>query len=58
MLETRERVLGEEHLHTLMDMANLAVMYREQGRHEETEELEVQVLEIRRKFLEKNIQIP
>ena len=45
VLETRKRVLGEEHPDTLTIMANLASTYRNQGRWKEAEELEVQVIE-------------
>jgi hypothetical protein len=48
VMETRERVLGEEHPDTLTSMANLAVTYRNQGRWDEAEKLEVQVLETSR----------
>jgi hypothetical protein len=44
VMETRKRVLGDEHLHTLSSMANLAATYRIQGRWKEAEELEVQVI--------------
>ncbi|USP76252.1 kinesin light chain 3 [Curvularia clavata] len=45
-METRKRVLGKEHLSTLISMANLASTYEKQGRWKEAEELEVQVMEI------------
>jgi hypothetical protein len=38
-METRKRVLGQEHPDTLTSMANLASMYRGQGRWIEAEEL-------------------
>jgi hypothetical protein len=44
-METRKRVLGQEHPSTLTSMANLASTYRNQGRWKEAEELEVQVME-------------
>jgi tetratricopeptide (TPR) repeat protein len=45
VMETRSRVLGQEHPSTLTSMANLASTYRNQGRWKEAEELEVQVME-------------
>jgi tetratricopeptide (TPR) repeat protein len=45
VMETRKRVLGEEHPDTLTSIANLASTYRNQGRWKEAEELEVQVME-------------
>ncbi|KAH8701409.1 kinesin light chain [Phaeosphaeriaceae sp. PMI808] len=45
VMETRKRVLGEEHPDTLSSMANLASTYRNQGRWKEAEELEVRVME-------------
>jgi hypothetical protein len=45
VIETRKRVLREEHPDTLSSMANLASTYRNQGRRKEAEELEVQVIE-------------
>ena len=50
-METRKRVLGEEHPDTLTSMANLASTYRNQGRWKEAEELEVQVMETRKRVL-------
>jgi hypothetical protein len=44
-METRKRVLGEEHPSTLTVMANLASTFRHQGRWKEAEELFVQVME-------------
>ncbi|KAF2191620.1 putative kinesin [Zopfia rhizophila CBS 207.26] len=45
------RVLGSEHPSTLTSMANLASTYRNQGRWKEAEELEVQVMETRKRVL-------
>ncbi|KAF2183895.1 kinesin light chain, partial [Zopfia rhizophila CBS 207.26] len=45
VMETRKRVLGEEHPDTLSSMGNLASTYRNQGRWKEAEELFVQVME-------------
>jgi hypothetical protein len=47
-METSGRVLGEEHLSTLISMANLASTYRNQGQWKEVEELSVQAIEMRR----------
>ena len=44
-------MLGAEHPSKLNDMANLARIYWNQGRLTEAEELEVQVLETRRRVL-------
>jgi tetratricopeptide (TPR) repeat protein len=51
VMETRKRVLGQEHPDTLMSMANLAVTYGNQGRWKEAEELFVQVMETRKRVL-------
>ena len=45
VMETRKRILGQEHPSILTSMANLASTYRNQGRWKEAEELEVQVME-------------
>jgi tetratricopeptide (TPR) repeat protein len=45
VMETRMRVLGEDHPDTLTSMANLASTYRNQGRWRESESLGVQVME-------------
>ena len=50
-METRKRVLGEEHPNTLTSMGNLASTYRQQGRSKEAEELEVRVMETRKRVL-------
>jgi Tetratricopeptide repeat len=44
-METRKRVLGQEHPDTLTSMANLASTFWSQGRWKEAEELEMQVME-------------
>ena len=51
VMETRKRVLGEEHPSTLTTMRNLASTYRKQGRSKEAEELEVKVMETRKRVL-------
>jgi hypothetical protein len=50
-METRKRVLGDEHPSTLTSMANLASTYWNQGRWNEAEKLEVQVMETRKRVL-------
>ncbi|KAF2689001.1 kinesin light chain 3 [Lentithecium fluviatile CBS 122367] len=51
VIETKKRVLGEEHLDTLTSMANLASTYRNQGQWNEAEELEVQAMETFKRVL-------
>ena len=51
VLETRKRVLGEEHPDMLTSMANLVSTYRNQGWWVEAEQLEVQVSETRKRVL-------
>ena len=41
VMETRNKVLGQDHPDTLTSMANLASTYRSQGRWKEAEELDV-----------------
>jgi hypothetical protein len=53
VMETRKRVLGEEHPSTLTSMANLASTYRNQGRWKEAEELQAKELEICSRLLGK-----
>ena len=43
--------LGTEHPDTLTSMANLAATYRNQGRWKDAEQLEVQVMETRKRVL-------
>ena len=50
-LETRRRVLGEDHPDTLSSMNSLANVYDNQGRYEEAEALHRQTLETRRRVL-------
>jgi hypothetical protein len=47
VIEISKTKLGEDHPETLTSMANLASTYRDQGRWEEAEKLEVQVMETR-----------
>lgn len=51
-VETRQKILGKEHLGTTISMGNLALTYSEQGRWIKAEELELQVMEIRKRVLE------
>ncbi|CAN9196253.1 unnamed protein product [Alternaria alternata] len=51
VIETRKRVLADEHPDTLTSMNNLASTYSNQGRWNEAEELEVQVLQTRKRVL-------
>jgi len=46
-----KRVFGEKHPGTLISMANLALTYSNQGRRKEAEELEVQMMETRKRVL-------
>jgi putative hemolysin len=50
-METSKTVLGAEHPDTLTSMANLASTYHNQGRWNEAEKLEVQVMETRKTVL-------
>jgi tetratricopeptide (TPR) repeat protein len=51
VMQTRKRVLGDEHPDTLTSMANLASTYWNQGRWNEAEELEVQVMQMTKRVL-------
>lgn len=50
-LEVQAAQLGPENIAMLISMANLASMYMEQGRMKEAEELQVQILEMRKRVL-------
>jgi tetratricopeptide (TPR) repeat protein len=50
-MQTRKRVLGDEHPSTLTSMNNLALTYRDQGRWKEAEELQVQVMQTTKRVL-------
>jgi hypothetical protein len=50
-MEAKNRVLGAEHPDTLTSIAKLAVTLWNQGRWDDAEELEVQVMETRKKKL-------
>jgi tetratricopeptide repeat protein len=47
-MKTFQTKLGADHPSTLTSMANLASTYRHQGRWEEAEKLEIQVMETRK----------
>jgi tetratricopeptide (TPR) repeat protein len=51
VIQTRKRVLGEEHPDTLTSMADLASTLWSQGRWKEGEELEARVMEMRKRVL-------
>src|SRR5882672_10773415 len=51
VMETKKRMLGEEHPHSLTSMGNLASTYRNQGRWKEAEELAVLVMETSKRVL-------
>ncbi|USP76210.1 kinesin light chain 3 [Curvularia clavata] len=51
VMQTRKRVLGEEHPNTLTSMGNLASTYWRQGRWKEAGELFVQVMQMRKRVL-------
>lgn len=51
VMETRKRVLGDEHPDTLASMGNLAFTYNKQGRWKEAEKLGVQVMETEKRVL-------
>jgi len=51
LTETSKRMLGDEHPGTLTIMGNLASTYRNQDRWKEAEELEMQLMETRKKVL-------
>ena len=51
VLQTRKRVLSDEHPSTLTSMNNLALTYSNQGRWKEAEELQAQVMETSKRVL-------
>ena len=51
VIETKKRVLGQEHPSTLTSIGNLAVTYLNQGRWKEAKDLLVQVIETRKRVL-------
>ena len=50
-METRKRVLGEEHLDTIRSISHLSYTYRQQGRWAEAETLQVKLMETRKRVL-------
>uniref|UniRef100_A0A4E9EIH7 NB-ARC domain-containing protein n=1 Tax=Gibberella zeae TaxID=5518 RepID=A0A4E9EIH7_GIBZA len=50
-VEARKCILGLDHPSTLSSMANLAAIYRNQGRWEEAEKIEVEVMEMSKEKL-------
>ena len=50
-MKVRERVLGVEHPLKLASITNLALTYKNQGQLKEAEELEMQVMETRKRVL-------
>jgi tetratricopeptide (TPR) repeat protein len=51
VMQTRKRVLGDEHPDTLTSMGNLALTYSKQGQWDEAEELHVQVMQTMKRVL-------
>ncbi|KAK2589912.1 hypothetical protein QQS21_012403, partial [Conoideocrella luteorostrata] len=51
LLNTRERVLGDDHIDTLQSMTDLESTYYLLGQWTEAEELQLQVLETRKNIL-------
>ena len=50
-MDVRKKLLGAEHPDTITSVANLASTYRKQGRWNEAEKLEVQVMDMTEKLL-------
>ena len=51
-MDMTKKLLGAEHTDNLYSMANLASTYQSQGRWNEAEQLEVQVMDIAKKLLD------
>ena len=51
MLDMRKKLLGAEHLDILLSMKILTSVYSSQGKLNEAEQLEIQVLDVRQKIL-------
>ena len=51
-MDMMQKLVGKEHPDTLISIGSLASTYREQGRWNEAEQLEVQVMNIRKKLLD------
>ena len=56
LLDTRNRILGLQHPDTIRAMKILAVAYIKLGKYAEAERLDIQVLDARKEFLERNTQ--
>jgi hypothetical protein len=52
VMETRKKIFRQEYSDTLTDISNLASTYRNQGRWKKAEELDMKVMETRKKMLE------
>ena len=50
-MDMRNKLLGAEHSDTLRSMANLACTYRDQGRWNGAEQLEIQVMDMTKRIL-------
>ena len=50
-MDLRKRLLGQEHPDILISIGNLALTYRNQGRWNEAEQLEIQVMNLRKRVL-------
>ena len=57
-MDAMKKLLGAEHPNTLISMGNLASTYSHQGKLNEAEQLQIQVMDIRSKLLVQNIQTP
>ena len=51
VIKMRKKLLGEDHLDTLISMANVANTYLNQGRWTEAEQLDFKVMEMRKRLL-------
>ena len=58
VMDMRKKILGAEHRDTFTSMANLASIYRDQGRWSEAEQLQVQVVDMSKKLVGANILAP
>ena len=50
-MNMRKKLLGADHPDTLISMGNLAYTYKYQGKLNEAEKLNIQVMDIRKKLL-------
>ena len=51
VLDVQRRVLGPEHPHTLTTVSNLATSLRDQGKHEDAEQMFRELLDMQRRVL-------